>query len=91
MSLGRTHPRGSTYTILILDQTLVITADGDEEEQAVDVLETMYPLLPLRSLAADIEHPVRKLAQVENRLGDTGCPQSRSQQVLVVGDVALGP
>ena len=32
----------------------------------------MYPLLPFGSLTTDIEHPVRQLAQVEDRLGYTG-------------------
>lgn len=61
-----------TYAVLILHQALVVSTDRDEEHKTVDILETVYPLLPFGSLATDIEHPVRQLAQVEDRLGNTG-------------------
>ena len=34
-----------TYPVFILDQALVVSTDGHEEEQAVDVFETVDPLL----------------------------------------------
>lgn len=35
----------ATYAVLVLNKALVITTDGDEEEQAVDILEAVDPLL----------------------------------------------
>jgi hypothetical protein len=35
----------STYAVLVLNKALIITTDSDEEEQAVDVLKAMDPLL----------------------------------------------
>ena len=80
-----------TYAILVLHQALVVSADRYQEHKAVDVLEAMYPLLPFGSLTTDIEHPVRQLAQVEDRLGDTGRLQSGLQEVLVCRNVTLLP
>jgi hypothetical protein len=60
----------ATYAVLVLNQALVVATDSNQEKQAVDVLEAVDPLLSLRSLAADVEHPVGKLAQIEDRLRD---------------------
>ena len=76
-----------TYTILVFNKTLVVSADSDEEEQAVDVLEAVDPLLTLRTLASNVEHAVCEIAQVEDRLGDTRCAQTRAQHILVCWNV----
>jgi len=83
--------RSVTYPVLVLHEALVVATDGNEEEQAVDVLEAVNPLLSLRSLAAHVEHAIRELAQVKSALHDTRCPQPAAEKVLVVRDVSVGP
>lgn len=51
----------------------------------------MYPLLPFRPLATDIEHSVCELAQVKHGLGNAGRSESRAEQILVCRNVALIP
>jgi hypothetical protein len=72
---------------LVLEQQLVVFGNGDEEENGRDVLEAVDPLLTLRSLTSDIEHAVGEVANDECGLGDTGCLDTGSEDVLVVGDV----
>ena len=76
-----------TVHCLILEEQLVVFGDGDEEEDGGDVFEAVYPLLSLRSLATDIEHAVGKVADDEGSLGDTGCLDTRSQDILVIWHV----
>ena len=64
--------RGGAYAIAVFDKDVVIAADGDEEEHHLHVVEDVYPLLTLRSLAADIEHAVGEIAGVEEGLADAG-------------------
>lgn len=47
----------------------------------------MYPLFPLRTLSADIEHSVCEVANDEGGLGDAGRLYTRAEDVLIVGDV----
>jgi len=47
----------------------------------------MYPLLPFRSLATDIEHAVGEVADDEGGLGDTRCLDTRAEDILIVGDI----
>jgi hypothetical protein len=75
---------------LVLEQQLVIFRDGDEEKNSGNVLEAMYPLLSLRPLATDIEHAVGQISNDESSLGNTGCLDTRPEDVLVVGDVVGG-
>lgn len=35
----------ATYAVLVFNKALIIATDGDEEEQAVDVLKAVDPLL----------------------------------------------
>lgn len=35
------------YTVLVFYETLVVATDGDQEKQAMDILEAMNPFLPL--------------------------------------------
>lgn len=76
-------------TILILHQALVVSGNGDKEKQAVDVLETVDPLLSFGSLSSNIEHSVRKGTEVEDGLGNTSRSQSGSEHILVGGDKVL--
>jgi hypothetical protein len=46
----------STHLAILLQQHLVIFAQGDAEDDGRDVLEAVYPLLALASLAADVKH-----------------------------------
>jgi hypothetical protein len=48
------------------------------------------PLLTLRTLATDVEHAVGQVTDDEGGLGDTGCLDTRSEDILVVGDVVGG-
>jgi hypothetical protein len=63
-----------THAIFVFKETHVVTGDRDQEEQAIDVLEAMNPLLPLGSLTTDIKHSVAELAKIEDRLRYAGRP-----------------
>lgn len=78
-------------TILVLNQTLIVTRNGDQEQETVHVLETVNPLLPFRPLAADIEHSIRQLAEVEDRLGNARGSKSRPEEILVCWHIGLVP
>lgn len=47
----------------------------------------MDPLLTLRSLTTDVEHPVGEITDDEGRLGNTGRLDTRPQDILIVGHV----
>ena len=83
---------GFLHTVdgLIFEQQLVVLRDGDQEENGGDVLEAVDPLLSLRSLTTDIEHTVGEVADDERGLSDTSCLDTRSKNILVVGDVVRG-
>ena len=63
----------ASYSIAIFNKDVVVAADSDEEEDYIDVIEDMDPLLALRSLTADIEHAERKAASLKNRFADARC------------------
>jgi len=46
----------STYRISLLDEALVVPAEGDEEEDSCDILEAVDPLPSLGFLTADVDH-----------------------------------
>lgn len=73
------------YPIPVFNQNVVVTANGYQKEHDLDVVENVYPFLPLRSLTTNIDHFVYEVAQLEDGLGDTGRPQSCAQNVLVCG------
>lgn len=73
----------NTYSISVLNKGLVVSTDCNKEEQAVDVLEAVDPLLTFRSLSSNVKHTVCEGAKVEDGLGDTSRPQSGAQNVLV--------
>ena len=77
-----------TYGILILNQTLIITRQGNHEQQTLNTLKAVDPLLPFRPLPTDIHHAEVHLSELEQRLRNTRCPKSSLQHVLIVGQPA---
>lgn len=80
-----------THPVLVFDQTLVVATNGDKEEQTVDILKAVNPLLALRTLSANIKHSVRELAEIEYRFCDAGGTESGAQEILVVGNITISP
>lgn len=74
---------------LIFEQELVVLGYGDKEEDCRDILETVDPLLSLRTLPTHVEHAVCKVANDEGCLSDTGSLDSRSENILIVGKVVM--
>jgi hypothetical protein len=68
---------------------MIITADGDEEQHYLDIVKDVYPLLSLRTLAANIEHAICEVAQLEYGFCDAGSPQPGAENVLVCRQVVL--
>jgi hypothetical protein len=52
---------------------VVVTADCNQEEDDLNIVEHVDPLLTLRPLSANVEHAVGQIASVEDRLADTSC------------------
>lgn len=74
---------------LVFEEKLIVFGDGDQEEDGGDILETMDPLLTLRTLSTDIEHPVCEFADDECGLSNTGRLNTRPQDILVVWHVVV--
>lgn len=74
---------------LIFEEQLIVLGDRDQEEDGSDILETMDPLLTLRTLSTDVEHPVCELADDECGLCNTGGLNTRPQDILVVWHVVV--
>ena len=72
-----------TDHVLVLDQNLVILAQSHQKDQGGDVLETMYPLLPLASLPSHVEDGIIQFIDPESRLGDASGCDPAAQDVLV--------
>jgi hypothetical protein len=79
--------KGETYSILVFNKTLIVTTNSDEEEQTVNILKAMNPLLALRALSSNVEHAVCQVPQIKDRLSDTRRAQARAQHILVCGHV----
>lgn len=52
--------RCNTYLATLFQQYLVVLAERDAEDDGGHILKTVYPFLPLASLAADIEHTIMR-------------------------------
>lgn len=76
-----------TVHSLVLKKQLIVLGYGDEEENSSNVLEAVNPLLSLRPLTTDVEHPVSEVANDESCLGDTSGLDTGPQHVLVIGHV----
>jgi hypothetical protein len=64
---------------------LVITTEADEEQDASDVLETVYPFSPLALLATNVNHQKLVLPEVEGCFCYTDRPCAASDDVLFSG------
>ena len=76
-----------TYHTLIFVQHLIVLAERDEKDEGCNILETVDPLLSLRTLSSDVEHAVCKISNDESGLGDTGGLDTGAENILVVGHV----
>jgi len=47
VSQGHGLQAGVTHAVPVFHEYVVVTADGDEEEHHLHIVEDMYPLLPL--------------------------------------------
>lgn len=73
----------NTYGVLVLDQTLVVAAQANQEKNAGDVLKTVDPFPPLALLSADVDHKHLVVAEVKGCLSDTDCTSSWEDYVLL--------
>lgn len=76
---------GASYAVSVLNQYVVVAADGHKEQHDLHVVEDVNPLLALRPLAADVKHAVSEIPGVENGLADARGSQACAQDVLVGG------
>jgi len=77
--------QGHTYRIALLDETLVVPAERDKEQDRRDVLEAVYPLAALGLLAADVDHDKLlpgRAGHCKVHLGDAHRPCARKNDVL---------
>ena len=72
---------------LIFEEQLIIFGDGDQEENCGDILEAVNPLLAFRSLTTNIKHAVGEIADDKGSLSDTSSLDTRSQNILVAGNI----
>ena len=81
--------QGLLHTVdgLILEEQLIVFGDGHQEENGRNVLEAMDPLLSLGTLSTDIKHAVSKVADDKGGFRDTRGLDTRSKDILVVGNV----
>lgn len=56
MLSSRVGGDGHLYLTALFKKHLIILAKRHAKDNGCDILEAVYPLLPLASLAADIEH-----------------------------------
>lgn len=71
---SETKGRAGTYAVFVFDQTLVVSADGYQEKETVDILETVNPLLSLRPLSTHIKHAISQRAEIEYGFCNTSRP-----------------
>lgn len=57
----RYAPLSSTYLTGFFKQNLVVLAESNAEDDGGDVLEAVYPFLPLASLTTHIKHAATSL------------------------------
>lgn len=80
---------GLLHTVdgLVLEEQLIILGNGDQEQDSGNIFKAMNPLLSLRPLSSDIEHPICEVSNDESGLCDTSGLDTRSENVLVVRHV----
>lgn len=81
--------QGLLHTVhrLIFEEQLVVLRNGDQEKNRCHVLEAVDPLLTLRTLATNIEHPVGQVANDEGSFCDTGGLDTGAEDILVSREV----
>lgn len=72
------------YSGLVFHQALIVATHSSYEQQTMNTLEAVHPLLPFWSLTADVKHVVWQLTQIEQSFCYTCCSQARSQDILVI-------
>ena len=77
------RPTKGTHSIFVLYETLVVTRQADEEENAGDVLEAVYPFSALALLATDVYHQHLVFTQMEDSFCDTNGSCARVNDVLL--------
>lgn len=75
------------YSVLVFDETLVVTTQADQEEDAGDVLEAVYPFATLALLTTDVDHQHLVFTQMEDSFCDTNSPCARVNDILFMGDI----
>jgi hypothetical protein len=78
-----------TYPVLVFDQDVIETADGDKEQDDLNVVEDVDPLLSLGTLTADVKHPEGHVAGIEDGLANTCRPKACTQDILISGNIVL--
>lgn len=78
------------YRRFIFHQALIISTEGGHKHEAMNSLKTVHPLLPLRSLAANIKHMVIQLSEFEKSLCDASGSKARSKNILIIWKVVFG-
>lgn len=71
-----------TYRVLILNETLVIPTQADEEQDTRHVSETMYPLSSLRPLTTDIDYGDLATLKMKDGFRDANRPNAALYDVL---------
>lgn len=75
----------STHRVLVFDETLIIPAQADQEQDTSDILEAVYPFPPFALLASYVDHKHVMVCQLEARFSDADCPCPASDDVLFCG------
>lgn len=66
------HESEVPYRGLVFYQAFIVPTQRRHEQQAVNTLETVDPLLTLGTLSSHVKHVVCQLTQIEECLGNAG-------------------
>src|ERR1700744_3035287 len=72
-----------TYLVWVLGHEHIIRADGGDEQNGTNTVEGLDTLAPLGTLAADVDHAVRVVLELEDSLNDADGSRFGVQDVLV--------
>jgi len=75
---------------LVFEEQLVVFGDGNQKKNRSNIFKAMNPLLSLRPLPTHVEHAIGEVLNDECSLSDTGGLDSRSENILVIGEVVVG-
>ena len=85
--LARSWEQWCLYRVSVFHQTLIVSTQTDEEENARHVLETVDPLPPFALLATHVNHQHLVISQVETCLRDADRPSPTLDNVLFVRSI----